>query len=678
MSDLLTVCGICNGVCGMNISLDSGQVTGIKGQEGHPVSRGLICPKGFAVKEWSGASDWIHHPLKKTADGQWQEVSWGEALNTIAQKLGEIKGDFGPETVAIHVGQAGVRKEFTPYAERFARVFGTPNFSSAGSHCHRSKVMANTLTYGALPVPDFANSNCIVLWGSYPQKSLPTQMGFINEARQRGAKLIIIDPRVTYLGKKADLHLQLRPGTDGALALGMLNVIIKEQLYNREFVEKWTVGFDELIKHVAEFTPQKAEEITGLSAQKVVAAARLYAKSSPTCISMGIALELQSNGFQNLRAISILQAITGNLDITGGAMFVPPANLNSLAVEICSEDLKPAVGQDRFPLFIKSFGHAQANVYSDAILEGRPYFLKALIVSGSNPLLTWPNAGKLRKALEKLEFLVVMDHFMTETAKLADIVLPAATFLGRNELWDLAPNFGRQVIGLAPKVMDEQGRMSDWQFWTELAVRMGYRRFFPWKDEEEALDYRLQSIRLTVEELKNYPEGYSYGQLKQRKYETTGFKTASGKVEIYSAVLEQYGYDPLPVYREPAENPFCEKACEYPLILTTGARTLGYTHSRFRSIPSLQKFQPEPLAEIHPETAVKFGIEDEHQVLVETPRGSIELKVRITDEVAPRVLYLSHGWPEANANLLTDNEYLDPVTGFPADRALMARVRRII
>lgn len=671
-----TVCAICNGSCGMELCLEDDEIIEVKGLKEHPISQGYLCPKGFAVAELVKAPDRLKHPLRKIGDEQWQEITWNEAINLIAEKLSLIKAQNGAEAVAIHVGQTGVRKEFNPYVEIFCNVFGTPNFSSVGSHCHRSKLMANKYTDGAMPVPNYENSKCIVLWGYNPAKSCPPQMNLINKALQEGAKLIVIDPRATATAKKADIHLQLRPGTDGVLALSMLSVIVKENLYDRDFVDKWTIGFDKLAELVAGYPPEKVEKITWVPEARIKEAARLFAQVSPANISPGIGTELHTNGFQVNRAIAILQAITGNLDINGGAVFVSPAKLASPILKNDYDNKKPAIGQKEFPLFHKSYGHAQANIYTKAILEGEPYSIKGMVIIGSNPLLMWSNAGKVQKALASLDLLVVMDHFMTETAKLADIVLPATTFLGRNELWNSASVFGVSRIGLAPKLLEEPNCLSEWQFISKLARHMGYEEAFPWENEEEAINFRLQPLNLSVEELLKMPAGYTYEDSKEKKYQTQGFKTPSGKVELYSKELQEYGYDPLPSYEEPSESPESapETAKNYPLILTTGARYLGYFHSRYRNLPSLRKLAPEPYVEVHKDKAKELGINEGEMVIVDSLRGAIEVKVTFTDEIDPRVIFISHGWDISNVNILTDNEFLDPVSGFPPDRALMVRI----
>ena len=672
--EISTVCGICGGSCGMKLKVENNVIVKTEGLKEHPVSQGYLCPKGRYIGDIEHSPDRLTRPLKKDAQGYWQEISWSNTLDYMADRMIALKKDYGAETIAVHVGQAGVHKEFTPYVNRFCKAFGTPNFSTSGSHCHYSKKMANTVTYGFLPTPDYRNSKCIVLWGFNPSEATPPLLNLLNEGRRKGARLVVIDPRKTALADKADLHLQVRPGTDGALALGMMNVIISEKLYDGEFVEDWTVGFGKLVDLVKEYTPEKAADITWVPAELIREAARLYAANTPACIAQGIALELHTNGFQAVRAISILQAITRNLDVTGGALFAPAPQLASMELKDFQIQTR-AIGQERFPLFFKHTGEAQANIYSDAILDGNPYPLRGMVVAGSNPLLTWPNAGRLRNGLEKLEFLAVIDHFMTDTAKMAHVVLPAASFFSRDELWDTAHGSGELKIGFAPKILDNDEIMTDWAIWRELAIRMGLESCFPWKNETDALNSRLRPLDLEIETLRRNPEGCLYGQQKEKKYLKDGFKTPSGKVEIYSKELAELGYDSLPVFHEPHESPAKPGlAGDYSLVLTTGARTLPYLHSRYRNIPLLNKLNPEACVEIHPDKAREMALSEGDMVIVRSPRGCIEVKARITDRVHPRTIFIQHGWGEGNANILTDNEALDPVTGFPADRALMADI----
>ncbi len=673
-----TVCTICEANCGMIVHIEDGKLLKTEGSPAHPINQGYLCPKGRALPDMLNATDRLRHPMKKLRNNSWQEISWDEALDSIAENLSNLKKRGAPHHVAVHVGQAGVHKQFTDYIARFCSIYGTPNLSTAGSYCHTSRLLANTLTFGYSPTPDYVNSDCIVLWGYNPTQSSPPISNAINQARQRGASLIVIDPYSSSLASHADLHLQVRPGTDLVLALGILNYIVLHGLYDAEFVKNLTIGFDDLVKIIAPYTPAEVEKTTWVPAAKIKAAARLYAGSSPACIEHGMALELQANGFQTIRSIAILQAITGNLDICGGALFIPDFHLESISLTARQEPVE-AIGQNEFPLFHSFTGHSQANVYSNAILDAQPYPVESMIVVGSNPLLAWPNASKVRKALESLDFLVVIDNFMTASAQMADIVLPAATFLSQNELWTASNQSGESLVGLAPKGFDEEGCWSDWLVWNRLAKKMGYGDYFPWENDEVALNDRLQPLGLSTTQLRQSPHGCVYAARSEKKYLQDGFTTESGKVEIYSAKLEQWGYDPFPVGQESSpDNPrSSEKAEEFPLTLSFGTRSIGYRQSKAPHSKSGKKSAQVPCLEIHPDKAKELGLMEGEKVNVVSPRGSIEINIAFNNEIEPRVVFIPHGWDQANAGILTGSGNLDPITGFPVDRCINVSVCKI-
>ncbi len=672
-----TVCGICNAFCGLDIVLEAGRIAAVSGRKTHPYSGGRLCPKGKAAAELYHSKERLKRPLKKDERGRWSEISWDDALDITAERLAALKTGHGAESIAFHIGHALVRKDINHYIKAFAGVFGS-NFSTCGSHCHLSKEIAATVTFGACPVPDYKNSSCIVLWGSNPASSLKPAARKILDSINNGARLIVIDPRRTFFAGRADIHLPVRPGSDGALALGMLNVIINERLYDEQFVRRWTIGFDKLVKLVREYTPENIQKITSVDADSIKRAAYLYAGSGPACISPGIALELQTNGFQTLRAISILQAVTSNLDIPGGALFPPLLGLTPLEYTRKKENKKPGIGEKEYPLFYR-YHCAQANIFHKAVLKGEPYPLKGILVAGSNPVLTWPGTARVVEALRKLEFLAVVDHFMTATAELADIVLPTTPFWSENELWEISSHHGIPRVGLAARAVVEQGTVTDWELFQGLIKRLGYSPYFPWETSEQYYSYRLKKPRLTFERIARAPDGYRFAALKEKKYESRGFNTRSGKVEIYSGELAESGYDALPGYVEPYESPLSkpERSRSYPFIASTGSRETVYMHSRFRNNPSLCRLSPEPYVEIHGQKARQLDIADGETVIVQSPRGCIKIKARINNRIHPETAFIPHGWEQANANLLTDGENLDPVSGFPGSRAFLAAVKKI-
>jgi len=650
-----------------------GKIVHVTGDKDHPISRGYICPKGRALPELVELSSRYPKPLKKNGKGIFEEIEWVDAVDFLAERLKAVGNAYGTETVGFHVGQAGVAREMWPMMARFAAAFGTPNFSTAGALCHISKSMANKYTYGNLPVPDWENSRCMISWGYNPDKSSPNTARAIDRGRENGAKLIVVDPLFTSLAAKADVHLKVRPGTDGALALGMLHVIVLENLYDREFIDRWTLGFEDLCTLVSEYPPDKVETVTGVPARQIYAAARLYAGSKPAVLFPGNSLELQSNGFQTVRAISILQAVCGNLDITGGARFVAPPRLDPMRLEV--KRGKPPIGYEIYPLFVEETHQAQSNLYPEAVINEKPYPIKALFVMGANPLLTWPNTLRVDEMLRRLEFLAVADNYMTPTAELAHLFLPIPTFLSRVEFWDASSLNGVQVLGVTKKVLDDH-RPSDWHLIKQLGEKMGFGDKFPWKDYEEWLEARIKPLNISLDDFESFPYGKEYGQYREKKYEEKGFSTPSGKVEIYSEKLKSYGYEPLPVYEEPLESAVFspEIAQKYSLVITTGARKLHYMHSRHRDLPSLKKARPEPLLSMHPDKGNELGVEDGLLVKLETMRGKITVKVTFDKGIDPGVMSLPHGWWTANANVLVDDKTLDPITGFPSCRAFLVRV----
>lgn len=674
-----TICNMCSNHCGINAYVEDGRIVRISGAQEHPFHH--LCVKPYALPEVVHSSERLANPLKKV-DGEFRKISWDEAFAFVIERLENIREKFGPEAVVLYLSTAvSVSTMIPTIARRFADLFGTPNFTTAAFTCFLARVMGSALTCGAYPSPDLnsADTRCILVWGKNPPESFASERDAIRVLTGRGAKLIVIDPRRTALAKEAEIHAQLRPGTDCALALGLLNVIIREKLYDGNFVKNWTVGFDRLVEHVQGFSPQRVEEITWIPANTIVDIARAYASKKPACINLGISLEHCSNGIQTIRAVTILEAITGNLDVSGGNLIVPKLQYANLRMkEKISQER--TVGDD-YPLFNKYVLAPSASSVTNIIFSAKPYPIKSLLVVGSNPLVTWPNSHRVKKAFERLEFLLVIDTFMTDTARLADVVLPGTTFLESDELRDIYfSHEGIPLIVKSNKVIEPIGNsMEDWKIWAELGRRMGYEEYFPWKDSDELMVDLLDPTNITLERLKQSPGGIFYADREYQKYLKSGFNTPSGKVEIFSETMAQHGYDPLPTFHEPVESPTSRPdiAEKYPLIIMTGPRTQAYTHSRYRNIPGLRELYPEPFIEINPRTADNLGIADGDRVKVETRRGSIAVKAKLTEDIHPKIVSMLHGWSNdtgANANCLTDNNAVDPVSSFPEHRALLCNI----
>ena len=668
-----SICNMCHAGCGIDAHVKDGRLIKVTPMKEHPLNK--LCVKAQGVVDLLYSKERVTNPLKKV-DGTWQKISWDEAFDIIGNKLITIKENYGAKALVVYYGNAFVGTPMGGVVSRFCSVYGTPNITSGGSFCFAARAIGNGLSINNRMMalaPSYSNTKCMVIWGRNPTNSNINEAAEISLAKKEGARLIVIDPRTTSLAKESDWHVKIKPGTDCALALGLLNVIIAEELYDKAFVRDWTIGFDKLKEHVKKYSPEVIEKITWVPAEIVREIARIYATSKPATISQGEAIDHCINGVQTCRAISILVAITGNLDITGGNIYRLPLRQASLRVKgIVS--VSDAIGI-RYPLFGKFVGGTTAMPVSDAIITGKPYPIKALIVQGSNPVLTWPNTNKVKQAFSQLDLLVVSDLFMTETAKLAHIFLPATSFLESKTLHDYMTEWG-SLIAMSNKVVEPIGNcLDDWQIWSELGRRMGYAEYFPWQSTDELFSHLLEPSGITLEQLEQNPGGVLYHKLTQRKYAKEGLNTPSGKVEIFSQTMQDYGYDPLPTFTEPAEN-VPKLAESYSFILTTGARVNAFTHSRYRDITRLRKLAPYPLVEINASAAKKLGITDGEQVIVESSRGRIELRAKLTEAIHPRVVSLQHGWNEANANILTDDEARDPISGYPGFRTVLCRVMK--
>lgn len=664
----------------MEVLVEEGRITRVKGLKDHPLNKGRLCPKGARAAELVYHPDRLKYPMKKV-DGQWKRISWDDALTEIADKLKRLKGGFGPEALSIFSGSIGVENlEMMELAQLFKGAFGSPNFISVEGICYRMRIRARQMTFGKYPVEEM-NTKLYVLWGHNPEQSDFPLLLSIQENLKTGSKLMVIDPRKTSLAKKAEMYLSIRPGTDGALALALMHVIIKENLYDKDFVARWTHGFDKLVSHIEAFTPEWAEKITWAQAQDIRRLARLYATAESASIFQGTNTQDQTaNGTQNSRAFAILQTITGNINNPGGWVIGPRLAITGLGLPT---ERKP-IGADEYSLFYDFWGRkspfGQVVCFPDSV----PNIIKALIVTGGNPLISMPDSNAFREALGKLELLVVHDLFMTETAQLAHFVLPACTHLEKNGLaYSYNVCHGIPYLMLRKKAVDPlyESRSEFW-FWKELAKKMGMSEIFPWETDEEVVELELKPTGLGFKELKEEKvAGAYYGEKKygMEEYEKKGFSTPSRKIEIYSETFARAGFDPLPTYREPDQSPMStpDLSKKYPLILTTGARILYYTHGQHRNIRALKEKIPEAFAEIHPNTAGQYGIKDGDPILVESNRGKIQVKARVTGDILEGVVSIPHGWPrDANVNLLTDVHCREPIMGYPQMKSQLCSIRK--
>jgi anaerobic selenocysteine-containing dehydrogenase len=474
----------------------------------------------------------------------------------------------------------------------------------------------------------------------------------------------------------------------------MLHTIIQEGLYDKDFVSKWTVGFDKLAERAKEYPPERVAEITWVPAEDIRAAARLYATTRPACIQWGVGIDQGINNFQTIRAILLLSGITGNIDAPGGDVFwVPPENvlmpvprLNphiELPEKLPAESRAKMIGASRYKLSTT----IQPGEFINTVLSGKPYPLKALFIMGSNLLVGHSDCLRMVQALRKIDFTVAVDLFMTPTTQLADIVLPAASWLETDDIADMHMAW---CITARSKVAAVGECRDDKQIIFDLAHRLGMEEDFPWHNVREYCDWVLKDTGINFDEFKKI--GIINGKMRYKKYEKQGFQTPSGKFEIYCAELKTMGYDPLPYFVEPPESPYAtpELLEEYPLILSTGARIQAFFHSEGRQIESLRLLNPDPRVEIHPETAARFGINNGDWVWIESPRGGrIKQRASLTGAVLPGVVSAQHGWwfpekepwdygfQESNVNMLTHGMPCDPHTGSEPWRSFLGKIYKV-
>jgi anaerobic selenocysteine-containing dehydrogenase len=696
---LKSVCRACHGGCGVLLHVEDGRLVKVAGDPGSPLNRGRLCPIGTRTLDLVYHPDRLKHPLRRTGArgaGQWKRISWDEALDEIAGRLLAIKREHGAEAIALGTGTG---RHHIRWVSRFAHALGTPNWCEPGfAQCFHPRINTTLLTFGDFPVCDFTGDvapECIVYWGHNPVNSGPDGETRFNalDSLAGNPKIIVVDPRRTRLAKMADVWLQLRPGTDDALALALLNVLITERLYDEPFVEQWTHGFDALAERVRPHTPEWAAPITWVPAEKIRAAARLYAATRPSMMEWGCAIEHTPNCIQTVRAVSMLPALTGNIDVPGGWVFGMRGigRFPSLIENLTPEANAKRLGADRF----KMLGGEGADLPAahiptllKAMRDGVPYPVKAFLIFGNNTLTTYGNARQAYEALMNVDLLVAADLFMTPTTELADIVLPAAAWPELDQIAGLPTVAANVVLGQQKSVQIGECK-SDEEIFVELARRMK----LPVGTEpvEAVLDQQLGKVLgMTFRELTEV--GHVKVPFRYGKYRDGGFKTPTGRIELYATRLVALGYDPLPYYEEPPESPLStpEVAQDYPLVLTTGARIPFFFNSEHRQLAMLRKAHPDPIVELNPATAAPLGIRDGDWVWIETLRGRIRQKARVTDDIDPRVVHVEHGWwfpeepgPEhgvwkSNANVLTRNDPpYDPAMGTYHLRGLLCRIARV-
>jgi len=645
--------------------------------ENIPNEKGKLCPKGNTILDHLSDPERLKKPLKAVEEGKFKEISWNKAVKEVAERLKEIAKDDPNQLMFL--GSARTFNEPNYLLQKLARMLGTNNIDHCARLCHASTITGLVSTFGAGAMTntykDIEQANCIIIWGHNYAETHPVGFRYVLKAKERGAKIIVVDPRLTRTAWFADIHLQHYPGTDIALANGLMHVIIKKGLYDKKFVMGRTTGFNELVKVVEKYTPQYVEKITGVPAMLIEEAAITFATAGKGVITWAMGLTQSVHGHDNVRAVATLLAICGYIGREGcGAS--PMRGQNNVQ-GACDMGVLPDVfpGYQKITdleklEFFKKFW--KVDYLSDepgltvieasyAINKGK---IKGYYVMGENPVISDANSNHVIKALRKLEFMVVQDIFLTETAQFADIILPAAAML-ENE--GSLTNTERRVQWSFAVKKPPGDAKPDWWIISEIGKTIGLESFNYLKVEDilrEINQCTPQYGGITPERLKEKLAGIHWPCPNENHPGTKilyreRFLTRDEKAHL--AAVE---------HKPPAELP----NDEYPFILTTH-RYVGQYHTLTMSgkSPSLVKRWSEPLAEIHPEDAAKLGIKSRDLVKLVTRRGEYICKALVTRRVKKGVIAVPWHW---GANVLT-NDTLDPISKIPDTKACACNIFKI-
>lgn len=674
----------CHIGCDIKLYTDKdGNLVKIEGDEESPYNQGRLCARCLDIKEVVNSDMRVRHPMiRDRADrgkDKWHEVSWDEALDYVYDNMMEIKEKYGAETFFF---THGTGRDVMQYTDRLMYAYGSPNMTGlfSGLSCYVPRIAGMSCTAGSLYIadcsqawfdrydnPEYVVPELMVIWGNNP--IIANADGFFGhwviDLMKRGMKIIVIDPRVTWLAARSEMHLRVRPGTDAALALGMLNVIIGEDLYDHKFVDEWCFGFDELAEAVKEFPPFKAAEICWIPEEKIVAAARMIATSKPATLQWGVAIDQTREAMSAGQAVTAIFEITGNIETPGG-LIANTQILDVMGGQWGREFLPEGMDEKRICGDYNLMRHAMTSCSDDEVVKcletDEPYKLHGAWLQAHNPLACMSaNPERVYEGMKKLDFIVVVDLFMTPTAMgLADVFLPVCTFPEREGLSLIC---GIQQAGAMNQVLDPGDTKSDMEINLELGRRFN-PECWPWDSVEDMFTEILQDSGYTYEELR--PVSPVYVPFEYHRHEKgllrpdgqPGFNTPTGKIELFCNIYDAFGLEPVPYFREPEPGPGStpEQLEEFPLVLTTGARRWSSFHSEHRQIPRLRAMHPEPVLDIHPADAAKYGVKDGEWIWVENFMGRAKLMVNETYEMPEGIVSADHAWwhPEGDPENLYD------------------------
>ena len=673
MKTKFATCTFCDGGCTLRADMgDEGTVRLSPADPDFPA----ICPKAQLLDEYRLHPDRIVYPLKNTGSRKsphWERVTWDEALDEIAARLQAIVDDCGPEAIAF--AETPLNIGFGGLTRRLMNCIGTPNYTAPTQLCMGNTAQVHRAVYGWFALADWKHADCIVYFGQdRDAERWPGEYLKLNAALERGATLIVVDPRKTATAKRADYHLPIRYGTDAALVLGWLNVIISEKLYDEAFVQEQCTGFDDLRTRVAEYPPERVAAICGIDAELVCQTARAYANAERAIIPWGATCDMQVNSTSVLQAQCALRAICGYLNVSetvlgpaadGGRCNAEVARFNWLSstqrakqlgahehplltfeAARLYDDVNAAAGIGYLPdILAESASCIPPQLFAAMRGEG-PYPVKAIICAGNNTVMSYAGQQGIVEGFMNQDLVVAFENWMTPTAQLSDFVLPGDMWAERDVLgsaYDLAPAFSA-----SERLHEPAGECRSWfSVVVELARRLGFKERFPWEDEHAYYDWKLEETGKTWEQAcAQAPEAIAYDLAAPGR-----FFTPSGKVELRSSVLEHLGLDPLPSYAEPLDPGARDDA--HPYILFAGSRERKSYNTCLRQIESLRKDNLEPLVFMNPDDAREEGVAEGDWCEVSSAYGHVQLMAHLDEAQPPKTLRVPHGWwkPESEQGL---------------------------
>lgn len=639
-------CGLCVNKCGLIARVKNGIIRKLDPIPDHPKSRGMLCAKGNAGIQTVYDPDRLKYPMirsGKRGEGKWHRATWDEALDYIAERMIKIRDKYGPESV-LFSSTEGFQEEFFIM---MAEAFGSPNTVRHPTLCLASVNNAMFNTFGTVPHFDIRNAHYVIFSGANRLESLltPDTVDII-EAQSRGHRHVVIDPRFTASAAKADQWVPIKPGTDMAFALALIHVLIRENKYDKNFVEKYTHGFDKLAEHVREYTPEWAALETGIPADTINKICSDFINNLPRSVYYsGRRGSWNDNDTQFRRAIAIVNSISGAWDREGGLM--PPRKIGLGEMLIFPPD-DPAAGRidnlsEEFPLANRKDG-VYLTLREHAIKED-PYPLKGWLIYKQNPLSSVPNSKRTHEMMKKMDLIVSIDIIPNDTAWESDVMLPEATYLERD---DPIHSFAglEPVVGIRQKVIEPMYETRpNLDIMKDLASRLDLDMYFDFTIEQW-LEAQMEELPLSLDDLRRqgfYSDGKAvqYGKTRAENYR---FRTKTGKIEIYSERYAEKGYDPLPTYKRPRKKP------DGHYILLT-ARCVNYTHSALQNNPWLMNVGFHTQAHVNPEVAKKHGISNGETVILRSPYGEVEIPVLVTDRVHPDCICIPHGFGHTSKGL---------------------------